>query len=558
MKAGIKSIFAVLVAVAMVSIAPAAKAASGGPTVLFLGAGSSAMFQQFEISAVNDPTLSGANSHHYSIKGKCSGGVNCAQAFDNRTGPGGTVSDHQGGNLWVVWDNAVTQIWVYLSVDSVVGNRLFFAQPRATLQVSADTLNAGTAQNLVSPKLLRYGEMTNDPGCGGLSTCDDTQLPMAVYTAINNATLTAGMTDIRPEDALFATGRVLCPPPANGTTCLGYGPGPVGTSIVGDFSSSVATPVIYAFSGTDPVTGNSIPAWNTYPVGAQPITLVINKLPGGITATNVTHAQLQLQFSGTRCNELGVTTYTLLREPLSGTMNTFEFTNMTDPTFTNNFSQELGVTTNPLFQSCTVGGTRMRGIGTGDIVTGMVNLTTASGQGNQGTPVNAVGYLFFSYGNVSKLTNGANYGYLTLDSVDPLFGNPGYSAGTLPTCALPCPAAPNTTFRNLRNGSYRSWSMLRAVTDATGANNTNTAALVTSAQNAINLYVPDFVPFVAAGGDAGMQFYRSHFMQSGVAPNNGLPFSEPSAEMGGDAGGCIESKSINVTGLHENTGQCSR
>src|SRR5271165_4190359 len=414
MKVGIKSILSVLVAVAMVSIAPAAKAQ---PTVKFIGAGSSAMFQQFGIAAINDPTLAGANSHHYTIKGKCSGGVNCAQAFDNRTGPGGTVSDHQGGNLWVVWDNAVTEVWVYLSVDSVVGNRLFFATPRATLQVSANVLNAGTAQNLISPKLFKYGAATTDTGCGGLSTCDDTQLPAAVYNAINGATLTAGMSDIRPEDALFATNRVLCTP-INLPSCLGYGPGPVGASIKGDFSGSVATPVIYAISGTDPVSGATVPAFNVYPAGAQPITMIVNRLSGGITATNITHSQVQLLFSGQKCNILGVTTFAELREPLSGTMNTFEYTNMTSPSFSSGFSQETGVTTNPLNNACTVGGTRMRGIGTGDIVTGMVNLTTATGLGNQGIPVNAIGYVFFSYGNVSKLTNGSLYGYLTLDSVD--------------------------------------------------------------------------------------------------------------------------------------------
>jgi hypothetical protein len=317
--------------------------------------------------------------------------------------------------------------------------------------------------------------------------------------------------------------------------------------------------VVYALSGTDPVSGAAIPAFNVYPAGAQPITLIVNRLTGGITATNITHSQLQLLFSGQKCNVLGVTTFAELREPLSGTMNTFEYTNMTNPSFSSGFSQETGVTTNPLNNACTVGGSRMRGIGTGDIVQGMINLTTATGLGNQGSPVNAIGYVFFSYGNVSKLTGNSVYSYLTLDSVDPLVGNPGYSTGVLPTCALPCPAAPNTTFKNVRNGSYRSWSMLRAITDASGANNTNTAALVTAAQAVINLYVPDFIPYVAVGGDAGMQFYRSHFTQSGVGPNNGLPFSEPSTEAGGDMGGCITSKNVNVLNQQENVpGGCAR
>lgn len=544
MRVTCKSLYAVLLAVAIVGIAPAAKA-----DVKYIGAGSSAMWQQFAIAAVNDPTLAGAGSHHWTSKGKCPDSLNCAEAFDSRTGPGGTVSDHQGGNVWVVWNSTQTNIWVYLSVDSTVGNRLFFAQPRATLQLDTNALNAHTGLNLVSSLLFKYGVHTTDAGCpatgAGSTTCDDTSLPPAVYNAINKHILTAAMTDIRSEDALFASTRVLCTP-NNGKNCLGYGPGPVGTPIKSAFTTASATPVVFAISGTDPVSGKPIPAFNTYPVGAQPITMIINKLAGGLGGVgNVTHTQLQSLFSGIQCNILGVTTTALLREPLSGTMNTYEFTNMTNPSFSAGHSQETGVTTNPLNQACP-GGARERGIGTGDIVTGMITLTT------QTTPQNAIGYLFFSYGNVSKLAGSSTYGYLNLDGVDPLVGNPGYVAGTLPVCALPCPASPNTTFKNLRNGSYRSWSMLRLVTDTQGNNNTYAKALVTAAQNNINLYVPDFVPYVASAGDSGMQYYRSHFAQSGVNPNNGLPFSEPSTEKGGDMGGCIEPKTLNILGAHEN------
>jgi hypothetical protein len=512
------------------------------------------MWQQFALAAVNDPTLAGAGSHHWTSKGKCPDGLNCAQAFDNRTGSGGTVSDKQGGNVWIVWNSTQTNIWVYLSVDSTVGNRLFFAAPRATLELDTNALNAHSGLNLISSALFKYGAHTTDPGCPatgpGSLTCDDSSLPAAVYNAINNKALTAGMTDIRPEDALFASKRVLCTP-NNGTSCLGYGPGPVGTPIKSNFSSSVATPVVFKISGTDPVSGQTIPAFSTFPVGAQPITLIINKLPGGLgSVTNVTHTQLQSLFSGVQCNILGPTTTALLREPLSGTMNTFEFTNMTNPSFNTGHSQETGVSSNPLNQSCP-GGTRQRGIGTGDIVAGMIAVT--------GLSQNAIGYVFFSYGNVSKLAGSSTYGYLTLDGVDPLVGNPGYVAGRLPVCSLPCPASPNKTFAHLRDGSYRSWSMLRLVTDSQGLNNTYARALVAAAQSDVNLFVPDFVPYVAAGGDSGMQYYRSHFAQSGVNPNNGLPFADPSGEKGGDVGGCIEHKTANVLGAHENvTGGCTK
>jgi hypothetical protein len=39
------------------------------------------------------------------------------------------------------------------------------------------------------------------------------------------------------------------------------------------------------------------------------------------------------------------------------------------------------------------------------------------------------------------------------------------------------------------------------------------------------------------GTDPGLKYYRSHYLQSGVAPNNGL---SGQTEAGGDMGGCIE------------------
>jgi hypothetical protein len=39
------------------------------------------------------------------------------------------------------------------------------------------------------------------------------------------------------------------------------------------------------------------------------------------------------------------------------------------------------------------------------------------------------------------------------------------------------------------------------------------------------------------GGDPGLKYYRSHYLQSTYAPNNGLSGEK---ESGGDVGGCIE------------------
>jgi hypothetical protein len=236
------------------------------------------------------------------------------------------------------------------------------------------------------------------------------------------------------------------------------------------------------------------------------------------------------------------------REPMSGTMNTTEFTvfrcgntaggcpitgNSEDK------SQEFGVNppaggaNNPLDLPCgPLAGTRQRAIGTGEMVGTAVYNTTDS-----------IGYTFFSYGNVSKLAGNVDYGYLTLGEVDPI--QTSYTNGELPVCVSStgvsgvCPATPGASFPNLRSGAYKSWSVLRVVTNASGINLTNTKALVTAIQDNVNSTVPDFVPFNAVGADPGLQLYRSHYLQSGVAPNNGLSGEK---EAGGDMGGCIENK----------------
>jgi hypothetical protein len=141
-------------------IAPAANAVVV-EVVRVIVAGSSAQWQVDAIAAANASTLGGAKSHHYTIKGKCPDTSNCGQIFDVRPG----VNHAEGGNLWVVWNDAKTEVWAYLSVDSVVGMRAFFSNPRATLQIDSGTLTAGSAQNLISYALFKYG----DTGTCGLN-----------------------------------------------------------------------------------------------------------------------------------------------------------------------------------------------------------------------------------------------------------------------------------------------------------------------------------------------------------------------------------------------------
>jgi hypothetical protein len=555
-----KSLFVMLVLVAVLAIVPAANATV---TVKFIGVGSSAMWQEFALAAVNDPTMAGSGAQHWTAKGaaSCSGcSGNWAQIVDTRSGAGSLTL---AGNLWVVWNSAQTSVWAYISVDSVVGNRAYFSQPRATLEInSAATSNAG--QNLINYALFSSGA-SGSCGSGGATetTCDAASLPSAIYTALNNAKVTTAMTDIRPEDALYAQNRTSAAW-TSALTGLGYTGTPVGQAIQSSWSTSVATPDEFAISGTDPLTKETIPASTTFRVGAQPIIILVNRTDtsglgyqptsGTYGVTNATHAQLQTIFTGTNCSTSALTggpstahaIYPLLREPMSGTYNTFEFSNMTDPvTPTNSQEKNVGApvsgsSNNPLNLACLAGGgSRYRGIGTGEIVKQAYTRTSGGTGANGGIyyVADGIGYIFFSYGNVSSLANNTSYGYLTLDGVDPI--NSSYSKGLLPTCANPCPitAAP-WSFPNVRSGSYRSWSMVRAVTDASGTNYTNTSAIVTAAQNNIDTYVPDFIPYPAlSNGDPGMLHYRSHYKQSGVSPNNGL---SGQTEAGGDVGGCIE------------------
>lgn len=400
---------------------------------------------------------------------------------------------------------------------------------------------------------------------------DATELPSAIYTALNNATVTTAFTDIRPEDAKFASCRTLNALNSTTYSGLGYGTGTtcttlIGTQILSNFSTTVANPVNFNIKGADPFTGKAIAAYTTVDVGASPIVFIVNRsnsaglgypAPGTPGITNLTVSEAKTLWSGTECDTnafvggppTNTPVYVMLREPMSGTMNTTEFTTFRCGKTTGGCaitgnsednSQEKGIVppaqgttnaNNPLNLPCAAGGgSRERAIGTGEMVGTAVKNTTDS-----------IGYTFWGYGNVSKIAGTTSYGYLTLDNVDPIQG--AYTNGELPLCVSStgvsgvCPATPGTSFPNVRNGTYTAWSILRVVTNASGVNLTNTKLLVTAIQDNVNTTVPDFVPFNAVGGDPGMKYYRSHYLQSAVAANNGLSGEK---EAGGDVGGCIE------------------
>ena len=495
-------------------------------TVSFNSAGSSAQWQTFALAASLLANKPGYTVHHYTIKGKAADGSPYAGIADSRTS-GGVTPPVEAGNLWVVWNEVGSNgtpvnVWAFSSVDSVVGLRTFFAVPRAKLVLDPSITTTKSAQ-LISATLPDWAT-------------EDAFLPQSVYNVLNDLPLTAANTDIRPEDGLFAYNRIVATLNPTTRAGLGYGPGPIGTGIQSHYSTTVATPVAFSLTGADPISGEAHPSggYTTIPVGATPIVFVVNKTnasglgkPGLGHDLSVTEAAGNVAytiFGGKSCIFNGVTVNPVLREPLSGTMNTAEFTNFR-LTASPSGSQEANINptlanNNPLNLTCLNGaGVRTRAVGTGESINNGV-LPTAD----------AIGYAFWGFGNFSKLAASTSYGYLTLDGVDPIAAS--YTNGELPACpASGCPVAGGTSFPNLRNGTYRSWSLLRVVTDSATTNPTNynnTVALVAAANKLINKTVPDFVPFLAScattgANEPGLDVYREHFTPTGitVTPNDG-------------------------------------
>ena len=554
-------------------------ASTANAQLKFLGVGSSAIFNSVGVAAFNDlciPSGGAAGCHHYTIKGSC-GGVNCAQIVDSR-GSGNIAPE--GGNLIVVWNDAVSpaQIWAYLSVDTVVGNRAYFAVPRTQLQLN--NLTAG--QNLINANLF-------DDGAGN-PVSDTAALPAAIVSAVQTAFTAAG-SDIRAEDAKFATNRALTAYAAATLNGLGYNqatanctpnatfPTLIGCSILSDIAGGAqAHPVQYNIKGKDPFnTTLSVPAYTQINIGAFPIVVYFNGTnAAGLGALdgashplfkNINHFTLASLVNGSigRAGDLDVglagnstALTTWLREPLSGTMNTFEFsvprTIFYQTKFKTISSQETGVdmanpNTNPVHLTGPGGSLRRRGIGNGEVT------NAVSGVGGVLNTADSVAYGFFSYGNVSKFTPASKIYYATLDGVDPVFALYGtnvfqgvtYTPGQLPQCNAPCPVPNGTSFPNLRNGSYKVWTIVRIITDKTGANLTNAQALVTAIQADVNGKVPDFVPYVCTSGapkctgEPGLQVFRSHYAIPAIAaaPHNG---NTPTAEAGGDIDGAAFTK----------------
>ncbi|MGA8492983.1 MAG: hypothetical protein WB711_21350 [Terriglobales bacterium] len=480
----------------------------------FNAAGSSGAFNSFALAA--GPAEGG---------GICGGFI-----WTKKNGAEGV--DHRGtglleaGNVWIVWDNSAApkRVCSYIAVDSIIGQQLFFAEPASTFNI---LFPAGTAGDNLIPTLT------------------DTAIPQSVINVLQGQAFNAAPSDIRPEDALFEETRVLTPLNTTNYDGLGYGPGPVGSPILSHFSTKSSTPALYALSGTDPITGQAVPAHHTINVGTQVVVVIVNAQQGSnqnsghfgdsTSFFNVNRRDLTLALNGGYAytkdltsvpGQASVPLNVITREPLSGTFTTMEF-NIPRNAETGS-TQELGVnpatgqgTTcpgqpcgNPLNLS-DGGGSRWRAIGNGEEVAEIDSSATGD----------SIGYAFWSVGNLGGLS--PNFRYLAVDGNDPI--NLSYVDGTLPTCTAPCPGI--VTFANVASGNYPIWNILRVVTHNPVPG--GVTALVAGAQSQVVNVYPDFLPLSAMG------VFRSHYRQSLISALNGTGGACSPNDTGGDVGGAV-------------------
>jgi hypothetical protein len=537
--------------------------AGNAQTVRFNAIGSSALFLQAGLAASTPIASHGVGAT--CVWSQKSGLANSLQATD----PTVTTSVlTETGNAWVAWTPGSTgtcaapagtgiDIYAYLQTDSVIGNRCY-ANGCTVGVVTGGNPVGSTPSNLISSS-----EIT---------------VPQAIWTALNNHVVTAAGTDIRPEDAVFATNRGLtaCGQPVSGSSYLGLGYASAGIPIHSFYSTSTFHVVSFTLPSS----------YAVLPVGAVPIVVGVNPSGSGFGSgvSNIDHTTLARFLDGT----LGLTgdltgsasnlpATVLIREPLSGTYNTMEFsipnttTNSAGSGFNLQTSQDVGTTqpsgelncdgSNPIqypagsgnytmhiASADSVGGVpgyRNRAIGTGQEVSELLALP------------DSLGYAFWSTANFAAATS-TNVKYLTVDGADPLYDPSGSSYSTIkgqvPTATNGY--LTNVTFTNLQDGTYPIWSLLRLVTSASGLNNIYATKVATAAQYFISATSrPDFVPFLnttTTTGLAPLAVAHSHFAPPGYtgSVSNGtgafkntsggsLAPNCSSTEAGGDVGGVI-------------------
>ena len=550
----------VVLAIALCAIPSISKA-----QVVMVGGGSSAIFLELGQGAASATGTGNTNTPCVWTSGKTANLV----ARDNRTtAVTGSPTDEQG-NFWVTWSKGAgtdcahpatpgVNIYSYIQLDSVVGDKCFF---------EGDSSTATGCQLVFTVSLP-------NTGANLLPGFTDTSLPSLIESTLNGQHFTFAGTDIRPEDAKFATYRMFQPcgsvvyrNPYDLEYRLTYGLGyagshtGIGLQVKSAFSGSVFNVLDFSIQGgADPISGFNTPAsFAVSPIGAQPIVVAVapaSSTTGIAAANDINGFTLALFYEGilARSTDLigptaanGVTT--LVREPLSGTYNTFEFSNPNSSQFhtsqDDNFCNGSAVysqTMNIGSGTGTVSGARRaRVIGTGQMVSTLQAATT-----------DTLGYFFWSGANANGLSN---VKYLTVNGVDPLLDSYGSSGGTSYTPgALPqsggtggIPPLTAVSFKNVNMGDYPIWSAVRVVSKP---GDPNVATLLSSLAT-IDPSQHDYITL------ANLKVWHSHFPIYGIVGSfaNGTTINPltpndlctgGSAEAGGDAGGTNVLKQVNA------------
>ncbi|HYM07239.1 MAG TPA: hypothetical protein VEU11_11825 [Terriglobales bacterium] len=515
-----KYLFAFALAVVFCSTA----SVSHAQTVQYLGTGSSALFLELGQAAAG---LSDTGCYWTQ---KSTSAI--AARDDRPTIPAGETDEN--GSIVIAWGPgtgtcaapvAPFNIYSNMNLDSVLGDRCFFmvnaADQGGCIQII--TIAAGTAGNPGGTSLLG-------------SAFNDTPIPGNVISALNGQRIFVAATDVRPEDAKFASARMFtaCGAPivrnpyintSYQTSGLGY---QTATTGVGTPIQSFTNPGVvfhvhdFNISGNDPISGQPLAGAGRSPytvttVGAQPMMIVVSPVPASPTgiaaATDIMGQTLSEFFNGTygRATDIfGPTSpnavTTLIREPLSGTYNTFEYSNPNSNQFKS--SQEASncsgavVKSNPMNLSSAngkvPGARRIRAVGTGEVVAAL-----------QAAATDTIGYFFWSAANASNFTP-TNGKYLTVNGVDPIL--PSYNSNPVAPGVLPTGANLSAvTFQNLNAGDYSIWSALRLVSvSPTPAGVTNLVAgaqTLSSTQN-------DFIPL------SKLKVWHSHFNLFAIGVTN--------------------------------------
>ena len=469
----------------------------------FAAAGSSAQFATFTRAFL----IQGYTSH-YSLGSSAS--FQIAPVVPAIPAEAGVPNQNaQVAIYWYIMSSGVYHVAVFYQVDSTVGVRAFF---------NSDTLTASANP----PAPINIGQ----PRSG------DVVPPAEVLAAVNGTAVNVGATDITPEDARVATER---------TINLGYSVGNPLKSATN--ATSTAFPVRFDLSARP---------FSLIPFGATPIVVFVNNGPtfgsSALAGANLNIDSFQLAgFLSGQFNRTSDLIYapspaqnpihTYIAEPLSGTYNVIEYTNVESlgklaftggrPSGLTRVSggQELNVASNPLNEP--VGGSPNGNPNAGRIrvIGDIERINAVAGDKND-----ALGYAFWSVGNFQGQTS---LRYLTVDGAEPLQDS--YTGGSV--------SNPSITFRNIVNGGYPLWSILRVVTPPNPTPEVN--RIVAGAANA-NL-ATNYVTFKA------LRVFRSRHATPytvGV-PSNGVKDANGGATInagvgvggepgvGGDVGGAV-------------------